>query len=243
MLSVTLCIRMMNLHLTKVLFSTRIITGTIMDDSNEQQKSLLLAQDTDGNPDGKGTHGFLDDWRVTQPSGVVAKPERQVLADLFTSMLVLSSSFNYRPIQGRSNYLYWIDEQWALSLIAPHEWSHKRRRGFAGTCTLQRDMTWTIVPSEQLVEDSPVSGAIRRFFDAFAGMLNTDLTLEEILPFYVGRLPYYQRLYASALSRSMRAVVTRGNQASISCRQWRMQLPRLNNELLAYSGQGPLPGE
>lgn len=211
-----------------------------MEISHEHQKNLLLAPNTDGNPDGKGAHGFLDDWRGTQPSGVVAKPQRQVLAELFTSMLVLSSSFKYRPVPGCSNYLYWIDGQWTLSLIAPQEWSYKRRDRFAGTCTLQRDMTWTIVPSDRLVEDSPVSGAIRRFFAEFAGMLNTDLTLEEILPFYVGRLPYYQRLFANALSRSVSAMVTRGNQASISCRQWRMQLPHLNNELLTYSGQGPL---
>ena len=208
--------------------------------SNEHQKPLLLAPDTDGNPDGKGAHGFLDDWRVTRPRGVVAKPQRQVLAELFTSMLVLSSSFKYRPVPGCSNYLYWIDGQWSLSLIAPQEWSYERRDGFAGTCTLQHDMTWTILPSDRLVKDSPVSGAIRRFFAAFAGMLDTDLALEEILPFCVGRLPYYQRLYASALSRSVSAGVTLGNQASISCRQWRKQLPHLNDALLAYSGQALL---
>lgn len=208
--------------------------------SDEHKRALLPEPNPDGNPDGKGANGFLDDWRNTQPRGVVAKPQRQVLADLFTSMLVLSSSFRYRPVRGRSNYLYWIDGKWSLSLIAPHEWSSRRRHGFAGTCTLQSDMTWTIHPSDRLAEDSPVSGAIRRFFAAFAEMLNTELTLEEILPFYVSRLPYYPRLYANALSRSVSAVVTRGNQASISCRQWRMQLPNLNNGLLADSGQGPL---
>lgn len=211
--------------------------------SNDHQKALLLAGDTDGNPDGKGALGFLDDWRGTQPSGVRAKPKRQVLADLFTSMLVLTSSFKYRPVRGRSNYLYWIDGQWSLSLIAPHEWSSGRRQGFAGTCILQDDMTWTIAPSDRLVEDSPVSDAIRRFFDAFAEMLNTDLTLEDILPFYVSRLPYYQRLHASALSRSLSATVTRGNQALISCREWRTQLPHLNNDLLAYGGRGSLRGQ
>lgn len=208
--------------------------------SKEHQKALLLATNTDGNPDGKGAHGFLDDWRGTQPSCVIAKPQRQVLAELFTSLLVLSSTFKYRPVPGCSNYLYWIDEQWSLSLIAPQEWSYKRRDSFAGTCTLQRDMTWTIVLSNRVVEDSPASVAIHRFFARFAGMLNTDLALEEILPFYVGKLPYYQRLYASALSRSVHAGVTLGNQASISCRQWRMQLPHLKNALLAYSGEGLL---
>lgn len=187
-----------------------------------------------GNPEGKGVNGLLADWKSTRPRGVTAKPQRQVVAELFTSMLVLSSTFKYRPVAGRPNYLYWFEGQWSLSLIAPDEWSQERRRGYAGTCTLQRDMTWTIAPSDQLSSDSPVSVALRRFFTGFADMLDTDLTLEEILPFYVGGLPYYQRLHASALSRSLRTTVTRGDQAAISCRVWREQLPGLTTELLSY---------
>lgn len=206
-----------------------------MSTSKEHQKHLPLVPKTAGNPEGKGVHGFLDDWRATEPRGVVAKPGRQVLADLFTSMLVLSASFKYRPVPGNSNYLYWTDGQWSLSLIAPSEWSDKRRAGFAGTCVLQPDMTWTIDPSDRLAEDNPVSAALRRFYVAFAEMLDTDLTLEEILPSYTGSLDYYQRLFASALSRSMRAAMTRGDQTSLSCWRWQMQLPKLNNVLPAYS--------
>ena len=97
-------------------------------------------------------------------------------------------------------------------------------------------MTWTIVPSSRLAEDSPVTDAVRRFYAAFAEMLDTDLTLEEILPSYDSRLHYYQRLYASALRRSLCFAVMRGGQAAQSCRQWRTQLPHLNNMLLANDG-------
>ena len=204
-----------------------------MENSKGHKSGRMLAPKTAGNPDGKGAHGFLNDWRATEPRGVVAKPKRQLLAEFFTSMLVLSASIRYRPAPGCSNYLYWIDGQWSLSLIAPHEWSDERRAAFAGTCMLQRDMTWTIVPSDRLAEDNPVTDAIRRFYDAFAEMLDTDLTLEEILPSYVSGLYYYQRLYAGALRRSVCAAVARGGQASESCRQWRMQLPHLNTMLLA----------
>ena len=195
----------------------------------------VLAPKAAGNPEGKGIQGFLDDWRATEPRGVVAKPQRQVLAEMFTSLLVLSASFKYQPVRGTPNYLYWIDGHWSLSLIAPHEWSEQRRAGFAGTCVLQPDMTWTIEPSGWLVEDGPVSSAIRRFFRGFVGMLDTDLTLEDVLPFYAGNLPYYQRLLAAALSRSVRAAVARGGQAGIRCRQWQARLPRFENELLAHS--------
>lgn len=206
-----------------------------MGSSSDRPTSHLPAPKSAGNPEGKGVHGFLDDWRATQPRDVVAKPHRQVLAELFTSMLILSASFKYRPVQGRSNYLYWIDGQWSLSLIAPHEWSEKRRDGFVGTCVLQRDMTWTIVPSDRLSAESAVFAAIRRFAEAFVGMFDTDLTLEEILPFYARRLPYYQRLHASALSRSVRVAVASGDQASLRSREWLSKLPRPENALLAHS--------
>ena len=110
---------------------------------------------SDGNPEGKGLDSLLSDWSATEPRGIVAKPQRQVLAELFTSMLVLSASFKYRPVPGALNYLYWMDGQWSLSLIAPEEWSQQRRDNFVGMCMLQRDMTWTIDPSDQLVKDSP----------------------------------------------------------------------------------------
>jgi len=193
---------------------------------------LAIARKADCNPEGKGLNGFLLDWYQSEPKGVVAKPQRQVLAEFFTSMLVLSAKFKYKPVVGGANYLYWINGEWSLSLIAPDEWSDERRAGFAGMCVLQRDMTWTITPSDLLEEDNPVSDAIGRFYDAFAETLDTDLTLEEILPFYVGAMPYYQRLYASALSRSIRDAVALGEQTSIKSRHWRVLLPRLERVLL-----------
>jgi hypothetical protein len=97
-------------------------------------------------------------------------------------------------------------------------------------------MTWTIAPSGLLAKDGPVSDAVGRFYDAFAEMLDTDLILEEILPFCVQRLPYYQRLFASALGRSVQTAVTLGDQASISCRLWNTLLPQKKNALLCYGG-------
>lgn len=199
-----------------------------------RSQDVAVAREADGNPEGKGQSGFLLDWYESQPREVVAKPQRQVLAEFFTSMLVLSAKIKYKPAVGVRNYLYWIDDEWSLSLIAPDEWSSERQAGFAGTCILHPDMTWTIAPSERLAEDNPVSDAVARFYDGFAEALDTDLPLEEILPFHAGRMTYYPRLYASALSRSIRAAVTLGDQASMSCREWRMLLPRLERALLSH---------
>lgn len=198
-----------------------------------EHSGSAITRKTEGNPEGKGLNGFLLDWHQSSPKGVIAKPRRQLLAEFFTSMLVLSASFKYRPAIGTANYLYWTNNEWSLSLIGPDEWSAERRAGYAGTCMLQRDMTWTIIPSDLLVEDNPVSDAIARFYDGFAEMLDTDLTLEEILPFYVGGLRYYQRLYAGALSRSMRSAVRLGDQSSTRCRLWRTLLPQRKNDLLS----------
>jgi len=197
-------------------------------------RDRAIALKADGNPEGKGSNGFLLDWYRSEPRGVVAKPQRQVLAEFFTSMLVLSAQFKYKPVVGVENYLYWIGGRWSLSLIGPDEWSDERRSGFAGVCVLQRDMTWTISPSDTLATNRPVVDAIGRFYDGFAHMLDTDLTLEEILPFYAGRLPYYQRLYASALSRSIRGSVDLGNQRSIRSRDWVQALPGLDRMLLLH---------
>lgn len=195
-------------------------------------KEFAIARKEDANPEGKGVNGFLLDWYQSEPRGVVAKPQNQVLAEFFTSMLVLSAQFKYKPVIGAANYLYRIDGEWRLSLIAPEEWSDERRSGFAGMCVLQHDMTWTIAPSELLRQDNLVSDAIGRFYDAFAETLDTDLTLEEILPYYVDKMPYYQRLYANALSRSVRGTVTLGDQGSVKCRDWQQLLPRLERVLL-----------
>ena len=200
---------------------------------SDQKRNKALAHKQDANPEGKGANGFLLDWYRSEPRGLVVKPQRQVLAEFFTSMLVLSASFKYKPVAGVPNYLYFINGEWSLSLIAPDEWSEERRQGFAATCVLQRDMTWTISPSSRLTDESPVVDAIARFYAAFGEMLDTDLTLEEVLPFYVGRMPYYQRLYASALSRSIRAAAILGDQSARSCREWRASLPRLERFLLA----------
>jgi hypothetical protein len=196
----------------------------------------VIQRKADGNPEGKGTNALLLDWYRSEPRGVVAKPAPQVLAEFFTSMLALSASFKYRPVPGKSNYLYWVNGEWSLSLIAPGEWSDERRESFVGTCILHGDMTWTIDPSDLVGRNNPLTGALQRFYDGFAEMLRTDLTLEEILPNYAGRLPYYQRIYASGLSRSLRATVNLGDQSDVSCRHWIQQLPLDNNLLLAGTG-------
>ena len=188
-----------------------------------------------GNPDGKSSNQFMMDWYKTEPRGVVAKPQQQVLAEFFTSMLVLSAEFKYEPTIGVANYLYFVRDRWQLSLISPEEWNEERREGFIGTCVLQPDMTWTIEPAKHLKDNERLAHAIGRFWHAFDETLDTEQTLEDILPFYVRHMPYYQRLHAAGLGRSIRAAVTLGDQRSIKARDWRLSLPGVDR-VLAISG-------
>ncbi|MEM9171488.1 MAG: hypothetical protein AAGA84_02160 [Pseudomonadota bacterium] len=181
------------------------------------------------NVDGKGQRSFLQDAWTTRPRGVSAKSQRQLLADYFTSLLVWSADIHYQPQVGVPNYLYWIDGGWSLSLIGPDEWSsdpmHPRRRGIAGTCNLQADRVWTIEPSDVLLEGGEIAEEIAQRYDSFAESLDSDVPLEEALPFYAHGLRYHARVGAYSLSHSLRATMTLGGQLAIPGKQWLLALP------------------
>ena len=205
---------------------------TTMNDLTTRRNDALTADESGANPQGKGANGFMLDWYQTTPRNAVAKPRRQMLAEYFTSMLVLSAAFKYRPAVGTRNYLYWHDDQWQLSLIAPDEWRPARTDTFAGECILQPDMTWTIEPAATLRAGTPVTDALGRFFDGFALALDSDLSLEDILPYYAGELPYYQRLFANALSRSLRASSRARGDDPVQCRELEALLPEVGRRFL-----------
>ncbi len=185
------------------------------------------------NPQGKGQVGFLLDWHYSAPKTVAKKPPAQVLADYFTSLLVLSAEFKFKPVFATNYYLYYAESKWSLSLLSPDNWNRRdKRRAFVGTCALHDDATWTIDPSENLSMPGEVADAIAEFYAAFVAKLDTPHTLESGLPFFEGGLPYYQRLFASALSRSLRLSMIYGGQTAIGGREWLAQLPQQAVRLL-----------
>ena len=190
--------------------------------------------DIRGNPDGKGSSGILTDWQERMPAGVGQKSRRRILAEFFTSMLVLSARFKYQPAIGVANYLYWQDGHWILSLVSPQDWQGKLDDLFAGTCFLHADQTWTMDPSGQLGENNDVSNAVGQFFLAFARMVDTDLSLEETLPFFASELPYNQRLHASLMSRSLLQSMVLSNHDSVKGREWSSELLSIRQSLLAH---------
>lgn len=186
------------------------------------------------NPQGKGLVGFLLDWNYSSPRAVVAKNSGRLMADYFTSLLVLSSAFKFKPAFDKDYYLYYRNDEWLLSLIAPHEWNRPSwRRGFVGTCVLHRDATWSIDPSDNLGRVGPVADALAAFYEGFMAKLATSRPLEDELPIHETNLPYYQRLFAAALSRSMKGSMAAGDQLAIASRQWRSTMPTDIGRLIA----------
>ncbi len=185
------------------------------------------------NPQGKGHVGFLLDWAYSSPRGVVAKPAPQLLADYFTSLLVLSSRFKFKPVYGKSYYLYIDGDDWSLSLVSPDEWNDDaKRNAFVGTCVLHDDSTWSISPSDNIGREGFVSDRLAEFYEGFVEKLRSKEPLENGLPVYEAGLPYYQRLFAAALSRSMQGSLSVGGQLGVNAENWLASMPRDANRLL-----------
>lgn len=185
------------------------------------------------NPQGKGVVGLLADWDYSAPRGVVAKPAPQLLADYFTSLLVLSASFRFEPVFGATYHLYCSDGDWTLSLISPDEWDSAAKRGaYVGECVLHDDATWSISPSDNVTRPGSIADAVAAVYDGFVDKLNTKEPLEDELPFFEGGLPYYPRLFAAALSRSLKTSLILGGQLQTESQAWLEQIPRTAGPLL-----------
>lgn len=190
-----------------------------------RRRSSALAE-ARPNPQGKGQVGFLLDWDYSTPRGVVAKRAPQLLADYFTSLLVLSAAFKFKPAFETDYHLYVDGTGWSLSLIGPEEWnSDAKHEAYVGRCILHADSTWSIAPSDNVGTGGAVDEALARFYEGFLGKLATDRPLEDDLPVYMANLPYYQRLFASALSRSVKASLYKGDQLGIRASTWLARMP------------------
>lgn len=185
------------------------------------------------NPQGKGLIGLLDDWAKSQPRGVVAKRPGRILADYFTSLLVLSSDFGFKPVHGKTYYLYLLDGAWRLSLVSPEEWkSDEKDSGFVGACVLHEDATWSIAPSDNLGRTGPVAEALAAVYRAFVEKLSANTCLEHGLPVYESQLPYHRRLYAAALARSIGGSLALGGLEGRGIDDWLDRLPDNSYQLL-----------
>jgi hypothetical protein len=155
------------------------------------------------NPQGKGLVPVLDSLAASRPTAAVPpKHIEQISSELFTSLFVLHSQFQFKPVIGKPYWLYRKDRAFKLSLISPEEW----RGGFGqyiGECQLQSDITWTLKLDEQAARDARLMQLIAARRAEFEANLQAADNLEHILPVFDTTLPFYQRVFASALAHSL----------------------------------------
>ena len=157
------------------------------------------------NPQGKGLAPVLESLvnsRTLVPA--VAKQINQVSSELFTSMFVLHSQFQFKPVAGKSYWLYQRANHFQLSLISPQEWGNDVFGLFVGECVLQPDITWSLLLDPVAVNNKVLMDYIKNRQVEFEQAMQSAESVDQNLPFYLEGLPFYQRVFASALANSLK---------------------------------------
>jgi hypothetical protein len=155
------------------------------------------------NPQGKASLPLLNELQAWRSAEAPVRDVRGLLADYLRGLLVLSADFSFRPAPGRECYLYYREGRWTLSLIAPGEWRPHRYAWYVAQCELRRDATWDVRPAADLEERSEVVDALAAVVRGFQQRLQTSALVADSLPHYEAGLPYYRRVLASGLARSL----------------------------------------
>jgi len=173
----------------------------------------------DANPQGKGlvpVLASLADSRSIVP--VVPKHINQISSELFTSLFVLHSHFQFRPVIGKSYWLYQRQQEFQLSLISPAEWGSDFGF-FVGECVLQKDVTWTLTLDTTAANNKSLMSLIEQRRKEYEQALTLAGSVDEVLPFYLEGLPFYQRVFASALANSLKGSMIKSGIQGLSYTQ------------------------
>jgi len=154
------------------------------------------------NPQGKASLTLLNDLNNFSAVEVKRKDVPRWLTDFFTSILVLSAKFSFKPVINKNYYMYFDNGQWKLSLIEPHAWT-KCPYEFFAACQLHKDKSWSIAPADDWEKNNNLRDSINKMREEFFDVLNTDNPIVDTLPYYAGHLPYYQRVAANGLAKSL----------------------------------------
>jgi len=160
----------------------------------------------DPNPQGKGISSVLQDLARSRPE-IPLPPKQidQVSSELFTSLFVLNSDFIFRPVTGRSYWLYRLDGKFKLLLLSPADWSAGHPGQFIAECILREDVTWTLTLDAEASRDAGLLQHINNERQRLQAELEQAGSLEEAMPAYIPSLAFYRRLLAFGLGSSLRA--------------------------------------
>lgn len=179
------------------------------------------------NPQGKGLVPVLDS--LTESRATIPVPPKQIdqiSSELFTSLFVLHSRFLFKPVVGKSYYLYWRNKDFHLSLITPQEWGGSSYGEYVGECVLHEDVTWTLTLHTSAAQNTEILQLIERRREEFQQALSGADIVDDVLPVYLESLPFYQRVLASALASSLKASMQKSGIQGLSYQQARGLLPK-----------------
>jgi len=154
------------------------------------------------NPQGKGSVPVLRDLGDYIPACARRKTPVEFFRDYCVSSLVLAARFHFRPVIGKTYFLYSQDDGWLLSLVGPAEWGERLPGPFVAACTLRTDMTWEVEFREDTLPGA-VADKLADFVEGFTDALAQQDSVADELPEYVAHLPYYRRVLASGLAASL----------------------------------------
>ncbi|MFK8047798.1 MAG: DUF2452 domain-containing protein [Halioglobus sp.] len=174
-----------------------------MNSGQKRVKPLSILPNPKPNPQGKGVVPILQDLERLQNCVASRKSAADFLRDYCVSSMILQATFQFQPVVGKHYFLYARDKNFALSLIAPHEWGTRQSGEFLGLCQLRSDMTWEMNTTD-LRETSMALAMARDFIKRFMRTLAEQDSIDDNLPFYVSGLPYHQRVLGTALASSLR---------------------------------------
>jgi len=157
------------------------------------------------NPQGKGQAPVLAALTENQRAVATVPPKHigQVSVELFTSLFVLESDFNFKPVPGRAYWMYRKEGRFRLSPVPPQEWHPIVYGRYIGECRLHEDMTWTLMLADDVAGDPAFLRELEEKRARFERALEAADTLDDALPVHESRFPFYQRVFAYALGYSL----------------------------------------
>lgn len=187
---------------------------------------------TTPNPQGKGQTPVLAALDAQRAVAAYVPPKHieQVSAELFTSLFVLESNFRFKPVVGKSYYLYEKPDQFWLALTPPKLLSEAVAGRFIGTCELQSDLTWTLDLAEAVAEDQTFLDFLADKRAAFEQNLESVDSLAESLPQFNRRASFYGQAYAYGLSHSLGSSMSQSGIRELNYEQAKGMLAHSGNE-------------
>ena len=178
------------------------------------------------NPQGKGLVPVLESLAESRALiSSVPKQINQISTELFTSLFVLHSQFQFKPVPGKSYWLYQRGEQFQLSLISPQEWGNDTFGLYVGECVLQPDITWSLSLDTAAASNETLMTLIKDKQTEFELAMKSADSVDSVLPFYLDGLPFYQRVFASALANSLKQSMVLSGIQGLSFSQAQKCLP------------------